>query len=88
MLIATLLNMLLLAVFFIAGFVLLGLFLNKYPDSSSAAGILTLLVFIVSIGATFLIYNAFIKFAVKKWNLEDKLYPFLSPKRRRPKDGE
>lgn len=88
MLAATVLNIVLLIAFFIVGFVLLGLFINKFPDATGVAGIMTLLVFVVSIGATFLIYNAFIKFAVKKWNLEDKLYPFFAPKNRRPKDGE
>ncbi len=88
MIAATVLNMLLLAVFFIVGFVLLGLFMNRFPDSSGSAGILTLLVFVVAIGATFLIYNACLKYAVRKWNLEDKLYPFFAPKRRRPRDGE
>lgn len=87
MLLATLLNLLLLTVFFIIGFVLLALFVNKYPDSSYSS-ILTLLVFVVSIGATFLIYNAFVKFAVKKWDLENKIYPFFAPKNRRKKDGE
>ena len=88
MLAATVLNIVLLIAFFIIGFVLLGLFINKFPDATCVAGIMTLLVFVVSIGATFLIYNAFIKLAVKKWNLEDKLYPFFAPKSRRPKDGE
>ena len=88
MLLATILNLLLLSVFFIAGFVLLGLFMSKYPDSS-LSGVLTFVVFIVSIGATFLIYNAFVKFAVKKWDLENKIYPFFAPKnRRKNNDGE
>ncbi len=87
MLLATLLNLLLLTVFFIAGFVLLGLYMSSHPDSS-LSGILTLVVFVVSIGATFLIYNAFVKFAVKKWDLENKIYPFFAPKNRRKNNGD
>ncbi len=87
MLIATLLNLLLLTVFFILGFVLLGLFMSSHPDTS-LTGFLTLLVFVVSIGATFLIYNALIKVAVNKFDLENKIYPFFSPKNKRKKSGE
>lgn len=86
MLIATLLNVVLLAVFFIAGFVLLSLALNAWPslaNSGIAASLLTLIVFIGSIGLTFVIYNKIVMWANKKFQLEDKLYPFFSNRKRK-----
>lgn len=86
MIVATLVNIALLAIFFILGFVLLGLALSKWPSLASsqiAASLLTLLVFVGSIGLTFFIYNRIVMWANKKFMLEDKLYPFFSGRKKR-----
>ncbi len=82
---ATLLNVALLAVFFIIGFVLLSLLLNAFPalaDSSMAAAVLTLLVFLLAIGLTFFIYNKLVLWVNKKFELEDKLYPIFTRRKK------
>lgn len=81
MLIATLVNLVLLAVFFIIGFVLLNLAINRWPsiaESGTAGALLTLLVFVFAIGATFFIYNKLVMWANKKFQLEDKLSPLFT----------
>ncbi len=80
MLLATLLNLALLCVFFIIGFVLVGLYANKYPESGLIS-ILVLLVFIASIALSFLIYSKIVKWINNKYNLEDKLDPIFGKKK-------
>lgn len=82
MLLATLVNLLLLIVFFIIGFVLINLFMNAYPDSQIAP-LLIGLVFIVSIAGSFLVYSRMVKWANNKFNLEEKMDPLFSSKKNR-----
>lgn len=84
MVLATLLNLALLCVFFIIGFVLVGLFLNANPDSSMAS-VLILLVFLVSIILSFFIYSKVVKWINNRYNLEDKLDPIFGKKNRNVK---
>lgn len=88
MLVATLLNLLLLVVFFTIGMVLLTLYANSHPESEMVP-ILMILVFLFSIGGSFLIYSKIVKWANKKYALEDKLDPLFTPKnRKRRREGE
>ena len=81
MVIATLVNITLLAIFFIIGFVLLSLLLNAFPsmaNSQMASGLSVLFVFVFAIGLTFFIYNKLVMWANKKFELEDKLHPIFT----------
>ncbi len=85
MIVATILNIVLLAGFFILGFVLLTLAVNTWPsiaDSQISIALLTLLVFVVAIGLTFVLYSKIIGWANKKFMLEDNLYPFFSRRKK------
>ena len=80
LIIATLVNVALLAIFFIVGFVLLSLLLEAFPsmaNSQVASALSVLLVFVFAIGLTFLIYNKLVMWANKKFSLEDKLHPIF-----------
>ena len=83
MLAATVVNLLLLIVFFILGFVIVGVLGSKFPELQSAAPFLILLVFGVAIFGSFFIYSRIVKWATAKFNLEDKLDPLFTPKRNR-----
>lgn len=83
MLVATLLNLVLLVIFFIIGMVLISLFANAYPDSSMIP-VLMVVVFLAAIAGSFLIYSKIVKWANKKYSLEDKLDPIFGGKNRRP----
>ncbi len=83
MLIATLVNLLLLVVFFILGFVIIGVLGSRFPELQNAAPLLILLVFGVAIFGSFFIYSRIVKWATVKFNLEDKLDPIFTPKRNR-----
>ena len=83
MLVATVLNLVLLMIFFIVGFVVLNLVINKFPSIDSAIPVLTILVFVVSIFGSFFVYSRIVKWATAKFNLEDKLDPLFTPKRNR-----
>jgi len=81
MVVAVLINLLLLTVFFIFGFVLLSLAMNRWPsfaESQMASGISVFCIFIFSIGLTFFIYNKLIIWASRKFDLENKLHPIFS----------
>ncbi len=83
MLLATLLNLVIMIVLFVVGFILIGHFVN--PEDSNAASIWTMVVFVVAIGGSFFLYNRIIRLINKKFNLDDKLAPlWQSRKNRRP----
>jgi len=82
MLIATLVNVLILCLFFIVGMVLVGLYANSNPDSALLP-VLIIAVFLVSIVGSFFIYSKVVKLINKKFNLEDKMDPLFSSKKNR-----
>lgn len=86
MVLATVLNILLMLILFLVGFLLL----NKFVDPSSSSSALWLgVVFLVSIGGSFAIYSVVVKWLSKKFNLEDKLAPLFNhrpPKRKNPEE--
>lgn len=79
MLLATLLNLVLLIVFFFIGMLLVGLYANYNPESGIIP-ILFVAVFLISIAGSFVIYTKIIKYVNKKMSLEEKLDPLFSKK--------
>ena len=81
MLVATLVNLLLMVAFFIVGFVIVGLLVAYIPSLADATGVMAILVFALAIFGSFFIYNKLVKWAMVRFNLEDKLDPLFSSKR-------
>ncbi|AEC01387.1 hypothetical protein [Parasphaerochaeta coccoides] len=77
MLVATLVNIVIMIILFIAGALLIGRFVND----ANAASIWTMVVFVVAIGGSFFIYNLLVKAINKKFNLDDKLAPLWKSRR-------
>ena len=86
MLLATLLNLVLLIVFFILGFVILNLVISAMPENVAVVQIGVVLVFVFAIGLSFFVYSRIVILLPKKFNLEEKLDPlFVRKGSRRPK---
>ena len=86
MLLATLLNLVLLIVFFILGFVILNLVISAMPENVAVVQIGVVLVFVFAIGLSFFVYSRIVSLLTKKFNLEEKLDPlFVRKCSRRPK---
>ena len=83
MLVATLVNLALLVVFFILGFVILGVLGSKFPVLQEAAPVLILVVFAAAIFGSFFLYSRIVKWATARFDLENKLDPIFTPKRNR-----
>jgi len=82
MLVATLVNVILMFLLFIAVFVVGTLLF----DASGNAGIIILGVsFVAAIGGSIFIYSKLVNWAVVKFNLEDKLSPMFNSRNRRKK---
>lgn len=80
MVVATLVNVLLLVLYFALGIVLTALFAQFFPESGLLP-ILMLLVFILAIALSFLTYSKLVKWAVAKFSLEEKMDPIFSSRR-------
>ncbi len=87
MLVATLVNLLLMAVLYIAAFIVYALFISYSGiDPDSPALILAALIcFIVPVVLAFIIYSKIAGWAIRKYNLEDKMESLFSSGRRRRK---
>ena len=86
MLLATLLNLVLLIVFFILGFIILNLVISAMPENVAVVQIGVVLVFVFAIGLSFFVYSRIVSLLTKKFNLEEKLDPlFVRKGSRRPK---
>lgn len=86
MLLATLLNLVLLIIFFILGFVILNLVISAMPENVAVVQIGVVLVFVFAIGLSFFVYSRIVSLLTKKFNLEEKLDPlFVRKGSRRPK---
>ena len=86
MLLATLLNLVLLIVFFILGFVILNLVISAMPENVAVVQIGVVLVFVFAISLSFFVYSRIVNLLTKKFNLEEKLDPlFVRKGSRRPK---
>ena len=90
MLLATLVNIVLLALFFIVLGVIMGLLVSNIPGlaESSVMILLVIILFVGSIGGSFFVYSKLVKWATVKFDLENNLDPLFTPKRNRIKRGE
>lgn len=88
MLIATVVNLILLMIFFILGFVILNFVVNAMPDNAAVVQVGVILVFVASIGLSFFVYSKLVNFATKKFSLEEKLDPLFVRKGSRRQRGE
>lgn len=87
MLAATVVNVVLMFIFFTIGFILITAIFTKWPsaaENSMLTLLLVLMLFVGSTAATLFIYNKIIGWAQVKFKLEDNLFPFLAPKGKRP----
>lgn len=85
MLVATLVNIILLALFFTIGLLVLNFIASRFPNSSLVPALI-LIVFIGAIVLSFLVYSRLVKWATKKFDLEEKMDPLFSSKRNRTRD--
>jgi len=85
-LIATLLNVVLMLVFMLIGYILLVRFGN--PDNPSGASIWLIVIFLGSIGLSWLIYSRIVKWYTKRVDVEKKFAPLITPRARKRKPGE
>ena len=81
MLVATLVNLVLLLLFLIIGFVAMGLIVSYVPSSESLMPLMLILVFGLSVFGSFFIYSRLIRWATVRFSLEDKLDPLFTSKR-------
>ncbi len=81
MLVGTIVNILLLGLFFVLGFILLSFYLNANPESTIAP-LLIGVIFLGSIALSFLAYSKIVKFCVTKFDLESKMEPLFGGKRK------
>lgn len=91
MLIMTVVNLLLLIVCFVVFGVIITLLMANVPELQQSSGISMLLVLLwfgLSIASSFLIYNKIVKWAMVKYDLENKLDPLFAPKKNRKKKDE
>ena len=76
---ATIGNVVLMIIFFILGFTLLGMFGN--PDDESGNMVWIMLIFFSSIGLSWLIYSRFVKWYTKKVDADETFAPIFSRKK-------
>ena len=81
MLVATLVNLVLLMLFLIIGFVAMGLIVSNIEGAESFMPLMLLLVFGFSIFGSFFIYSRLVKWASVRFDLEDKLDPLFSSRK-------
>ena len=80
-LIATIINLLLMMVFMIVGYVLLARFGN--PESTTANQIWLVVIFLGSIGLSWFIYSRMVKWYAKRVDVEKKFAPLITPRRKK-----
>jgi len=80
---ATLLNLLILILLAVILGVSIGAVYQKIDVSSDALSLVAVIIILFgSIAGTFFLYSRIVKWAMKKWNLEQYLEPIFRPKRR------
>jgi len=77
---ATVVNIILMVTIFLIMLLLFGRFIK---EESSYTILFMMFIFLCSIGGTFFLYNNLIKWATKKFNLEEKLHPIFKGRPRR-----
>jgi len=86
MLVATLLSLVIMLAFFILGIVILSWIAAMNPESQFLPAVMIIL-FVGAIAASFFVYSKIVKWADRKFSLEDKLDPIFGRKNLR-KRGE
>ncbi len=76
---ATIGNVVLMIIFFILGFTLLGMFGN--PDDESGNMVWIMLIFFSSIGLSWFIYSRFVKWYTKKVDADETFAPLFSKRK-------
>ena len=83
MLVATLLNLVLLAAFGLAFFLFFAfIYRNQQEANSALSWIAVLVTMFGSIGCGYFVYSKLVKWAIDKWNLENYIEPIFRPRRR------
>lgn len=88
MLIGTVVNIVLLLFFIVFGFVLLSVLAARVPSIADSLGILSILVLVLALVLSFLIYSRLLKWATKKYALEENLSPLFSSRKNRKRTEE
>ena len=83
MLIATVINIVLMTVFMLIGYILLVRFAN--PDKPEAGQIWLIVIFIGSIILAWFVYSRMIKWYTKRVDVNEKFAPLITPKPRKRK---
>ena len=83
MVIATLINIVLMTVFMLIGYILLVRFAN--PDKPEAGQIWLIVIFIGSIILAWFVYSRMIKWYTKRVDVNEKFAPLITPKPRKRK---
>ncbi len=81
-LLGTLLNLFLMVGIFIFLLVLIGFFLGGSKDSSMTLLLVFIGIIALSLGGSFFLYSRIVRFAFRKWNLEERIHPIFPHKRR------
>ena len=79
--VATILNIVLMMVFMLIGYILLARFGN--PDNPSGAQIWLIVIFLGSIGLSWFIYSRIVKWYAKRVDVDKKFAPLITPRRRK-----
>ena len=85
MLVATVVNIILLCLFFLVGLLVLNFIAGQWPDSSLIPALI-MIVFVGAIVLSFFVYSRLVKWATKKFDLEEKMDPLFSSRRNRSRD--
>lgn len=79
--IATVVNVALMLVFMLGGYILLARFGN--PENTTANQIWLLVIFLGSIGLSWFIYSRIVKWYAKRVDVDKKFAPLITPRRRK-----
>ena len=82
---ATAVNIITMLLILLLGIMLIGRLLSETAQESIGS-ILFILLFFVSIGGSFVIYNRVIKFISKKIDMDKYFHPIFRPRDRKPKE--
>ena len=82
MLVATLVNVAILLVYFVVGILLLNFLSAAFPESALIPAMI-ILVFLAVIVLSFMTYSKLVKWVNKRFNLEDKMDPLFSSRKGR-----
>lgn len=83
MLVATIINIVLMTVFMLVGYILLVRFAN--PDKPEAGQIWLIVIFIGSIILAWFVYSLMVKWYTKRVDVNEKFAPLITPRQQRKK---